>query len=206
MSEFNPYEYMLEIRNNRVLFQYLENASVNFSDNEGWSIQGISDEGITEIYEVAGALVRLTLPISVPEFITVDVLHRIVDGLNTSIEGICTVAEENDALFLEYHIHINPFNPGSLDAALLKFVGERSDIRKGFQSLAEEYNQMKEKVNDMMEGLGQAMSGIGANPSTAPGDVNVTTDTAPNMDGLWNEMENIDRQLDDEDEDDTQAE
>ena len=139
-----------------------------------------------------------------PEFITVDVLHKIVDGLNTSIEGICTVAEENNALFLEYHVHINPFDPESLDAALLKFLGERADIRKGFQSLTEEYNQMKERANDMMEGLGQAMAGLGGRvPPENPGDVNITTDDTPNMDSLWNEMENIDKMPDDEDDDDT---
>lgn len=199
---YNPYDYMLEIRNNRILFQYLETAAVYFSDDTGWSIQGDSDLGKTEIYQLAGGeVIRITLPIPVPQFVTIDILHKIVDGLNTSIEGVCTVAEEDNALFIEYHLHV--IVDGDLDAPLLKFVAERNDINKGFNSLEEDYLKMKDQMSTMMEGLGQAMSGLmSKEPPQNPGDVNVTTDDTPNMDSLWSDMENIDKRLDDEDGDD----
>jgi len=189
---YNPYDYMLEVRNNRILFQYLETAAVYFSDDTGWSIQGDSDLGKTEIYQLAGGeVIRITLPIPVPQFVTIDILHKIVDGLNTSIEGVCTVAEEDNALFIEYHLHV--IVDGDLDVPLLKFIAERNDINKGFNSLEDDYLKMKDQMSTMMEGL------MSKQPPQNPGDVNVTTGDTPNMDSLWSDMENIDKRLEDDD-------
>jgi len=194
---YNPYEFMLEVRNNRILFQYLETAAVYFTDDNGWSIQGDSDLGKTEIYQLTGGeVIRITLPIPVPHFITIDILHKIVDGLNTSIEGVCTVAEE-EALFIEYHLHVTRF--GELDTPLLKFLTERNDINKGFSSLEEDYLRMKDQVSSTMEELGRAMNGLTSNqPTENPGNINVTTDDISNMDSLWSDMENIDKKSEDE--------
>ena len=192
---FNPYKYMLEIRNNRILFQYLDNAAVHFSDTTGWTIHGYSDEGETEIYEIAGGLIRFTLPIKVPDFITKDILHKILDGLNTSMEGITTIAEEGGELFIEYHLHaIVDLDNKVLDKALMKFLEERKEIKQGFSSLKEDYEKMKDAfiLNTI-----QNKAAPPPNPSGPPN----TTEDMDSMDSLWNEMENIDKQLYDEDED-----
>lgn len=191
---FNPYKYMLEIRNNRILFQYLASSAVHFSDVTGWSIQGYSDHGRAEIYELSGGVVRFTLPIEVPEFITVEVLNKILDGLNGSIEGVLTVYEDEYDLFIEYHLHTLFGNEESLDKALLKFIEEREEIKKGFKSLEEDYKKMKGAIMSTMESMGNIM-----NDSSGGGNSSIGEPPIDSMDSLWNDMDNIDKQSDDED-------
>lgn len=185
---------MLEIRENKILFQYLENVSIYFSDDAGWSIQGESILGRTEIYLLSNEIIRITLPIMVPKFINLEILHKIVDNLNTSLEGVCTVSEEEGNLFIEYHIHtIN--TKESLDKGLLKFAIEKADILKGFSFLQKDFNNMKNQIKN------HAMSILNNKEQDIVGSTD-TNSQEVNMSNLWNEMDNIDKKQDeDEDED-----
>lgn len=192
----NPYQYMLDIRNNRILFQYLTNAAVHFSDTTGWTIQGYSDHGKTEIYELEGGIIRMTLPIPVPEFMTKDILYKVLAGLNASIEGITTAAEEDGELFIEYHLHINnDCYDSDKDKALIKFVQEREEINQGFASLEKDYKEMQKAIKSTMEGLGATMS---APPPKSPRDQEITTE---DLSSLWQDMDDIDKMDDNSDED-----
>lgn len=191
--QYNPYEYMLHIRNNRVLFQYLEVSAVNFDEEHGWTITGQTKEGKTEIYEISSGVLRFTLPISVPSFVNMDMIHKILEGLQGTVEGLITAAEDEDGIFIEYHLH-STTDDESLDKALLKFVQERAEINKGFDSLAEEYKRMERAMGSISEGIAAMM-----NKPQAP---NSSTDKIPSneddLSSLWNDMKDIDTKDDDE--------
>lgn len=194
--QYNPYDYMLQLRNNRVLFQYLEVSAVNYTDELGWSITGHTKEGTTEIYETSSGVLRFTLPIPIPQFIKLETLQKIIEGLQPNIEGIVTAAEEEGILFIEYHLHSTTDND-SLDKGLLKFLQERSEINKGFLELEQEYLRMEKAMNSMSEGLSSMM-----NPRKPTSGRSQSQPGEPDLSSLWSEMEEIDSRKDEDDDND----
>jgi hypothetical protein len=189
---------MLEIRNNRVLFQYLEVCSVNYSDEHGWSITGHTKEGRTEIYETAGGVLRFTLPIPVPQFVTISILQRILEGLQGNIEGLLTAAEEDGAIFIEYHLHSTN---ESLDKGLLKFVEERAEINKGFQELQQEYLKIQRTMGSISQSIASSLNKSKSDPLNNNSKEGLQLNE-PDLSGLWKDMESIDSKNDDSNEGD----
>lgn len=179
---YNPYDFMLKLRDNKVLFQYLENAAVAFDDEKGWVINGESFLGHTEIYVTDGDCLRLVLPILVPTFMQMDVLQRILLSLQKTTEGVLSICSDDEEMYLEYYIHV-PIenNVSSLDKALLKFLKERADINQGFNELEKEFEKMKAFMATMQDSKDMMKDGI-VNPNN------------PKESSLWDDMENIDKE------------
>lgn len=186
---YNPYDYMLTLRTNRILFQYLEYCSVHFSDTKGWIIQGESKEGLLEVYELVNNLIRISIPIKAPNFINVPILSEILLGLQPTIEGLITIdkLEESNELYLIYSIHFDYNEEQSLDQCLIKFKQEEKQILEGFDSLKKDFEKMTSQL-------------AFKNQSLKDGDPNFTG-RAPdedNLDSLWEEMNIIDKSFDEE--------
>lgn len=185
--KYNPYDYMLFLRENRILFQYLEYCSVQYNDTKGWVIQGESKEGILEIYELSNNLIRFSIPIKVPKFINLAILSEIILGLQPTIEGLVTIDmdENSSELYLVYSLHVNPENSKSLDTCLIKFKQEEKEILEGFFTLEQDFNKMTNQLKSK-----QSIPGVPNFTGRAPDE--------ENLDSLWDEMDLIDKSFDEE--------
>lgn len=149
---FNPYEFMLQLRNNKVLFQYLENAAVIFDSDKEWVINGESIFGHTEVYRTKGECLRIVLPIAVPSFMQPDVLQHIVNSLQGNLNGIISPVIDEEKMYIEYYIHVPLVNfKAALDRILIEFLKDRADITKGFEDLEKEFNKMKSFMETMKD-------------------------------------------------------
>lgn len=190
--EYNPYDYMLILRTNRILFQYLEYCSVHFSDNKGWIIQGESKEGLLEVYELVNSLIRVSIPIKVPNFINVAILSEILLGLQPTIEGLITIdkLDESEDLYLIYSIHFDSKEEQSLDQCLIKFKQEEKQILEGFDLLKKDFEKMTLQLASKNQSLKQGVPGVPNFTGRAPDE--------DNLDSLWDEIDIIDKSFDEE--------
>ena len=189
---FNPYDYMLSIKNNAILHPYLETSSVSHSTTTGWNIQGISKLGLTEIYQLSTGVIRITLPIRVPSFVNAEFIHNIVDKLNTTIEGVCGTAVEDGELFIEYYIHTILHDDEGLDKGLITFLQEKKDIETGFDAIKQEINKVQDAMS-MMDEVKNALNNVGKRDSS---NVSVTTNDTQNMNSVWSTMEEVEKSFD----------
>jgi len=143
---FNPYEYMLSIRNNKILFQYLEFCNVKFLEDKGWLIEGETSYGFSQIYPLSNHLIRIVLPIEVPLFISPDFLINIIMSVQPGLEGILSLSSLNpDDLYLEYSMHVVSECNTSLTSALMKFLQEKQAIIKIFNTVTEDFSKVEKK-------------------------------------------------------------
>jgi hypothetical protein len=185
----NPYDLMLKLRDNKLLFRYLEVASVTLDSNKGWVINGQSEEGMTEIYITKGDCFRIVLPIYVPEFISFEVLQKLILSIQENINGIITIDMEYECLNYFVHVPVDKIIGEELTQALEEFFEERNEIKSGFNQLQQEYNKMRNAISQVMEKNNSEVAGGQVNPNS--------------NNSIWNDMENIDKSFeDDEDEDD----
>jgi hypothetical protein len=150
MININPYDYMLKLRNNKVLFSYMTECFVRGFQDDGitdleWMITGKSDEGELCISPVVNNLFRISLPILAPSFLSVPMIADILLGLQPTIEGLITFSHKKGLVYFEYNFHINPNDDLSLDTALLLFLKERSEIKEGFKFLIQDFNNLQRK-------------------------------------------------------------
>jgi len=178
----NPYDLMLELRQNRILFQYMEHNSV-CCDDKGWVINGESEEGQLFIYNTTSNLLRFVMPIPVPKEIPPEALGKIVAGIQERIEGLLVINYET--VSIEYFIHATPYDAEGLDASLIKFCQERGDIKKGLNSVAESVKQIMKSMN-----LEQVLKG----PYPSSGSSNKAS--APNS-SLWDTMSDLEKNAED---------
>lgn len=188
----NPYQLMIELRNNRILFQYLEEVSISFKEDEqDWTIKGKSSEGTAYIQNTSSDVLRVILPIPVPKEIPTEAVYKIVMSTQSKFEGILGVVDEGDDTFIEYYIH-GLLDEG-LDAALIKFTQERRELKKGFATLLED-------IKDMMAGMQAMMGGMmgGRVPASAPKSPDYGVPPKSESEDIWSTMADIEKNISDE--------
>jgi hypothetical protein len=190
----NPYEYMLSLRENKILFPYLEQCFVHFTDQEGWTIVGESIFGRCKIYMLSNDLIRIVLPIDLPKNYPVHNLAFLLLGIQSYSEGLITL-EDNEGnllkpnMYLGYNLHCvvaSKEEDTLLDKALITFAVEKKQIQQSFELMASK------------------MEKVGADPieNNDNLDSNEELELNGNMDSLWEVMKEIDSLIDeDEDED-----
>jgi len=179
---------MLELRQNRILFQYMEEVSVNYDDDTGWTIQGNSTEGGMFIYETTAGLARFVMPIPVPKEISIDPLLKIVSSAQAKVEGLLGVNLESETLVIEYYIHANLEDEKGLDAALIKFTQERKEIKNALEILVLNIREMVKGMNGMMAMMNGDMT---SNNRNAPSHMSSESED------VWSTMADIEKNLDD---------
>jgi len=182
----DPYQLMLSLRENKILFQYMENSSVHYDEDKGYLVKGVSDEGTMYAYEISSGVQRLILPIAVPPEIPTEALLKIITTAQSSLEGILGVVNEGEGTFIEYYIHAIPQSEG-FDSALIKFTQERREIKKGFKGIVASIKEMMANMQDMMDGR----MPDGRVSSEGPLEEPTTED-------IWSTMADIEKNIDDE--------
>lgn len=188
----DPYQLMIELRNNRILFQYLEEVSVCYKEELDWTIKGESSEGTTYIYNTSAEVLRIVIPIRVPSEIPAEAVYKIVSSTQSKFEGILGVVSEGGETFIEYYIH-GLLDQG-LDAALIKFTQERRELNKGFEGLLQDIKEMMAGMQAMMGGM---MGMTGKVPSNQPNGLSAPRPTAEAED-IWSTMADIEKNIDED--------
>lgn len=192
----DPYQLMLELRNNRILFQYMEEVSVSYDEDKGWTIHGESTEGDLFIYLTTSGVARFVMPIPVPLEITVDPLLKIISSAQAKLEGLLGVNLESDTLVIEYYIHASLEDEEALDAALIKFTQERKEIKHALKELAANIRQMIKSMGGMEAMMSMMGQGRISNPSNAG--FNDVPPPPPKSEDIWSTMADIEKNIDDE--------
>lgn len=179
----NPYDYMLELKNNKILFSYMTECFITkcLDDDDinspEWTIGSKSSEGEMTIYPLINDLFRLSLPIPCPHFLSPPMTADILIGLQPTIQGLITFNYEKSLMSFDYNLTYDPLNKQSLDKALLLFLRERGEIKNGFKYLIEDFNKHNKSIN---------------NPNNLP-----NSSVEQNLSSLWDVMEDIDNLEDD---------
>lgn len=181
----NPYELMLALRNNKILFQYLEYSAVIFDDKKGWTIHGESQEGELYIYPTTANVLRIVFPIPVPPEIPPEAMAKIVISAQERIEGILGVTKQS----LEYYTHVSLDDEEGMDAALIRFCHERKDIKDGLKEISA-------SIKEMMEGMNSMMSMMKTGGAAPKGEEVPQT----NSEDIWSTMADIEKNLDEKSE------
>jgi hypothetical protein len=144
MNNINPYDYMLSLRDNKILFSYMTECSVkNFQDDDDWLISGKSSEGELLVAPLINDFFRLSIPILAPAFISPTMIGDILLGLQPTIEGLMSFVYKEGKIYFNYNICFDPNNRQSLDKSLLLFLREREEIKDGFKYLIQDYNRIQ---------------------------------------------------------------
>ena len=186
--DLDPYQYMLLLRENKILYSYLERAGVTYNEERGWAIYGESSLGSTDIFYLNSGVIRMILPIQIPS-IPPEVLTKLLMSMQNDIEGILNLAIDSNtnSPYLEYFIHIMPGDAEGLDRSLLLFLTEKKQIEVGFATIIDQFKNMK----GFAEGVSQMMN------NRHEGEIKNSNDS------IWNVVDAIDKKEDeDEDEDD----
>lgn len=139
---------MLSLRDNKILFSYMNECSVmGFQDDSiielDWVISCKSSEGELLISPLVNDLFRLSIPILAPAFISPPMIGDILLGLQPTIEGLISFSYKEGKLYFDYNICFDPYNKQSLDKSLLLFLKEKAEIKEGFNYLIQDYNRLQ---------------------------------------------------------------
>lgn len=173
-----PYELLIELRENKILYEYLSDAAVRLDVNDDWFILGNCDKGTTKIVELSTKVLRITLPIPMKVFIPPAALHKLLESFAESVEGLLEVElEETPVLMYQLHTTFEGLNDG-----LLNFVRDRKLINRDVQQLSKTLSEMMQQMNVKMENV--------------PDSSSATEESGEN---LWSVLEEIDQRPDEED-------
>ena len=195
MSEFNPYNYLLEIRENKVLFEYFRIGAVTFDDMKGWTITGESRHGHSEIYQLASNVLRLIISIPVPSIIPQHMLEHIIVKLQPTIEGLVGIDTSTGKPVLQYYIHYSYKDTKGLDATLIQFLSERDEIEDGFIEVERTVKEAQSSSGTLQDMIAQKLKERGIDVNGGP----PSEEDEPTSSSLWESMEEIDSKEDEED-------
>lgn len=181
-KEFNLFDYMLKLRDNKILFYYLKTCAVNLDDDKGYIITGESKEGHFECYQLSNGIVRITLPIQLPFFFDNRLTSEVLVDLQPTLEGIITVSNNhNGSLYFEYSIHVDVNDDSTLDKALLTFIVEKEEIEQGLVVMTKDFAAMGKKIEANKQ-AGQII------------------EDGENLNSLWDTIKEIEDSVEDEEE------
>lgn len=175
----DPYKLMLHLRDNKILFKYLEDVCIIHDDDNGWSIKGNSNEGSMYVYNTASGILRFVIPIPVPKEIPMEAIYRVTLSAQSSLDGILGILTEKEDTYIEYYIHSNVYD-GGLDNALIRFLQERKELLAAFEDIK---NSIK-NIMSSMNLVGMPIEKVIDRKSKE------STNTGEN---LWNTMNEIDK-------------
>ena len=165
-----PYELMVELRNKKVLYEYLCDSAVRLDEDDEWIILGNCDKGPSKVKELSTGILRIVLPIRLKAFLPPSALEKFINSIHSSVEGLLEVEYEEDAAYIFYHIHTTM---EGLDEGLLTFVRDRKILNQGVVEISRSISDLMSKM-----GGGRVPSGP---PESSGGE------------SLWNTLEELDK-------------
>lgn len=179
----NPYDLLLKLRDNRILFSYMETSAVYIED-DAWTITGDSADGELRITLTESNTLRFAIPVSFPSTVPVNVLESLLSKLEQDFDGI--LKGEIDSTFgdlvLYYYIHIGLSDLDTyLDASLIRFKQDKRAMQSNFAELSR-----------TMKKFNQAFSG------SSMGSSNPNSSFKP-KDSIWDSISDLDKEMSKED-------
>lgn len=141
----DPYKLLLELRDNKILFSYMDTVAVYVEDDQ-WFIIGDSDEGELKINLTGSNVLRLGIPVSVPSELPPAVLEDVLTKMEPEFDGL--LKAELDVTFKEYiiyyYIHVGLSDlDEDLSTALIRFKQDKRNIDKALNSVLKTLNKVK---------------------------------------------------------------
>lgn len=179
MNYNNLYELLLILRENKVLFNYLDQASIEIDEGKDFRIIAKGREGYTYINLLSNSILRISLPLLIIKETSSDLVWTLIENHKTDIEGLIHIScDEEGRECLYYYLHTDMYTTSNLNKALHKFVTERNIVVNTINKLVE---SIKTSMNKNLEG-------------------NVQTESAPSSESknsTWGSLKEIDmRNLD----------
>lgn len=148
----NPYQLLLLIRENRLLFKYFEVGSVVIKEDESWNILGVGEVGESSLRELSSGVLQFKLPISLPETLPISALVNMISILNEDdLEGMCSIEQAGPEPFLFYFLHVTVDN---LDEGLQTFYKEKLVIDKNINSIMNMLSKMTSSLMPPKSSMG----------------------------------------------------
>lgn len=177
----NPYELLLELRENKILFSYMETSAVYVEDND-WSIIGDGASGELRINITCSNTLRLGIPLAIPTGLPLNILDSALSKLEFGLDGL--LKGETDSTFggltLYYYIHVGMHQyKEDLNKALLRFLQDKRLIDKTLSDISKTINSFKK---------------------SAP--ANLNSNTSPDS-TIWDDIDKLDKNFTQEDSEET---
>lgn len=175
----DPYNLLLELRENKILYSYMNTVAVYVDEDDSWIIIGDSNDGELRINQTNTDVLRVALPIEIPSPLPDAVVNEILVKLQEDLDALLKI--EVDIQFghsvLYYYIHITLPNKRGLDKALIQFAQDRRSIKNVFSDLIRSVASLK---NSMMDNLKSSQS------------------STPQGSKLWDEIQELDNKFNDD--------
>ena len=180
----NPYDLLLKLRDNRILFSYMETSAVYIEDDT-WTITGDSAEGELRITLTESNTLRFAIPVSFPSTVPVNVLESLLSKLEQDFDGI--LKGELDPTFgdlvLYYYIHIGLSDLDTyLDPSLIRFKQDKRAMQSNFAELS----LTMKKFSDAFYKPNSKFNKNSSEPKS-------------NKDNIWDRISELDKKLSEED-------
>lgn len=178
---FNPYDYMLWLRNNKLMFQYMDICNVTLTNDHGWTIEGESAFGYMNCYMTTGNLIRIIMPIKLPGFLPLEYCNKLIVELQDELEGVVALNYNPDVsnystdvvdspYYIEYYFSVLAYDEEMFNACLIKFFQERTKVYEIFKELKTQFNIMKESVMNKEGGDNKDIWSFMQNLENSPGE------------------------------------
>ena len=166
----NPYELLLDLKNNRILFSYMETSAI-YLEGTDWVIIGDSGVGELRISVTASNTLRVAIPIMFPKNIPLAVLESILTKIEPELDGL--LKGEEDTTFggvsLFYYIHVGFSNyDKDLDTALIRFLQDKRTLETSLRDISKTINKLAMPVKN-------------------------NSNSAKSLNNIWDDINNIDK-------------
>lgn len=170
----DPYQLLLELRENKILFSYMDTVAVYVEDDQ-WFIIGDSNDGELKISLTASKVLRVGLPIPLPKVIPPAVLEDVLTKIEPEFDGL--LKAELDPEFgdyvLYYYIHVGLDNLSEdLNTSLIRYKQDKRSIDKSFSDIIKTVNKFKSNFTEAL---------------------NKTSSPKPKS-NIWDDMDKIDKE------------
>ena len=185
-----PYKLLLKLRDNKILFSYMETVAV-YVEDDTWTIIGDSDDGELRVSLTESNVLRVALPIAIPSKLPLQVLEDVLTKMEPDFDGLlkAELDPQFDNFVLYYYIHVAVVDyEKDLDRALIRFQQDKRNIIKVFSDLTRSINNFKGNFIDGMKKLG----------------LESPPESKPKGSSLWDEINEIDKKFDKDSEEDTE--
>ena len=182
----NPYELLVELRENKVLYQFFETGAVILKDNGDWMLSGESDTGEARVHELATGVLRISLPLYVDKELPLPALEKIILSMQENMEGILMVEFVEGFPQGSYVIHTTL---EGLDEGLRKFVEESRDFKSTIKNVLKTVEEMKASMADEIK---DKLMGSMKQGGVSPKHLGPKRDLEENT-SVWNAVGEVDK-------------
>lgn len=157
----SPYELLIELRENKILYQYFATGAVIIKEDNSWVITGESDQGEARVIQLSSGVLRITLPLYVDPKLPLEALEKVILGMQETMEGILMMEFTDDSVQGIYGIHTTL---EGLDLGLRKFIEESREFKATVKNIIKNITAIKENMaksfKDQMEAAGLKSDGV----------------------------------------------